>query len=447
MASNLVLSLKKAIAPVPSGRGGWWPIVRESFGGAWQRNIEIRRDSVLSQFAVFSCQTLIASDIAKLPIKLVSKSGDGIWTETTSSAYSPVLRKPNHFQTRIQFIESWVLSKLTSGNTYVLKARDNRNVVTALYVLDPCLVRPLVSDAGEIFYQLEADNIAGVSQSIIVPAREIIHDRYNTFFHPLCGISPIFANGLTATQGLNIQSMVTKLYESGAMPPGILTAPGAISDETAARLKSKWETEYFGDNTKKIAVLGDGLKFERMSLTSVEGQVIEQLKWTAEVVCSTYHVPPYKIGIGAMPTYDNIQSLNVEYYAQALQRLIEDIEAGLDEGLALDTARMGTEFDLDGLLRMDSVTQMEVLERSKGKLTVNEQRRKLNMPPVEGGDTVYLQEQDHSLQWLAWRDSQMETGPAPEPDDGNGSDGDGDLNTERLAAAVATKFLERVANA
>lgn len=447
MANDLVASLRKALSPPKSSRGGWWPIVRESFGGAWQKNVEVRRESVLSQFAVFSCQTLIASDIAKLRLKLVARDDDGIWTEITNAAHSPVLRRPNHFQTRLQFIESWVLSKLSSGNAYILKERDRRNVVVALYVLDPCMVRPLVADNGDIFYQLDADNISGVAEQIIVPAREIIHDRYNTLFHPLCGISPIFANGLTATQGLNIQSAMAKLYDSGALPPGILTAPGAIGDETAARLKAKWETEYFGDNSKKIAVLGDGLKFDRMSLTSVEGQVIEQLKWTAEVVCSTYHVPPYKIGIGTMPTYDNIQSLNVEYYAQALQRLIEDIEAGLDEGLGLDGTTIGTEFDLDGLLRMDSVTQMEVLEKGRNTLTPNEARKRLDLKPVAGGDSVYRQQQDYSLEALARRDAS----PDPFRDDGGEPPAspaaeDGDAPQERFQNALSRKWLERLAH-
>lgn len=447
MANDLVASLRKALSPPKSSRGGWWPIVRESFSGAWQKNVEVRRESVLSQFAVFSCQTLIASDIAKLRLKLVARDDDGIWTEITNAAHSPVLRRPNHFQTRLQFIESWVLSKLSSGNAYILKERDRRNVVVALYVLDPCMVRPLVADNGDIFYQLDADNISGVAEQIIVPAREIIHDRYNTLFHPLCGISPIFANGLTATQGLNIQSAMAKLYDSGALPPGILTAPGAIGDETAARLKAKWETEYFGDNSKKIAVLGDGLKFDRMSLTSVEGQVIEQLKWTAEVVCSTYHVPPYKIGIGTMPTYDNIQSLNVEYYAQALQRLIEDIEAGLDEGLGLDGTTIGTEFDLDGLLRMDSVTQMEVLEKGRNTLTPNEARKRLDLKPVAGGDSVYRQQQDYSLEALARRDAS----PDPFRDDGGEPPAspaaeDGDAHQERFQNALSRKWLERLAH-
>ena len=48
-----------------------------------------------------------------------------------------MLRKPNRYQTRIKFVEQWMMSKLTAGNTYVLKQRDERSVVTALYVLDP----------------------------------------------------------------------------------------------------------------------------------------------------------------------------------------------------------------------------------------------------------------------------------------------------------------------
>src|SRR5690606_6036757 len=56
----------------------------------------------------------------------------------------------------------------------------------------------------------------------------------------------------------------------------------------------------------------------------------------------------------------------------------------------------------------------------KGKMTVNEQRKRLDLPPVEGGNTVYLQEQDHSLEWLARRDAEPIASPEPapvEPDD------------------------------
>jgi phage portal protein BeeE len=82
------------------------------------------------------------------------------------------------------------------------------------------------------------------------------------------------------------------------------------------------------------------------------------------VVCSTFHVPPYKIGIGQQPTFNNVQALNTEYYSQCLQILFESAEVLLDEGLNTG-ANLGTEFDTDNLLRMDSVTQMEVLDKGK----------------------------------------------------------------------------------
>lgn len=388
-----------------NSRGGWLPIIREAFAGAWQRNIEISAETVLANHAVFACQTLIASDIAKLRVKLVTNE-DGIWVEVVNPAYSPVLRKPNAYQTRIQFYESWVLSKLQSGNAYILKERDGRGVVVRMHVLAHARVRPLVSPDGEVFYQLSTDHLAGLGVETIVPAREIIHDRFNCLFHPLVGLSPIYACGLAATQGIAIQNNSTRLFQQGARPGGILTAPGEISKETAERLKAHWDANYTGENAGKVAVLGDGLKFEAMAMNAVDGQVVEQLRWSSEVVCSTYHVPPYKIGIGAMPSYNNVQALNVEYYSQCLQSLIEAIEVCLDEGLATGE-QLGTEFDLDGLLRMDALAQVEVAAKKKGIATLDEQRRDLNLKPEPGGDTIYMQQQDHSLAAIAARDAQL----------------------------------------
>tara|TARA_B100000678_G_scaffold13657_1_gene10731 strand:+ start:9029 stop:10381 length:1353 start_codon:yes stop_codon:yes gene_type:complete len=393
----------KALRPISTNGGGWWPIISEAAPGNWQKNVEVRQDQVLAFHAVFACMTLIARDIAKLRVKLVQQDATGIWSETKNPAYSPVLRKPNSYQTRIQFWENWMLSKLSSGNTYALKVRDNRGVVIQLHVLDPYRVKPLITEDGAVYYEISPDNLSASKTAITVPAREIIHDRFNCLFHPLVGLSPIYANGLASTQGLNIQNNSASFFGNSSMPGGILTAPGEIADETAQRLKDYWETNYSGRNAGKIAVMGDGLKFERLAITAHDAQMVDQLKWTAEVVCSTFHVPPYKIGVGAMPTNNNVQSLNLEYYSQCLQSLIEDAELCLDEGLGMAEG-LGTEFDLDGLLRMDSQAQMETLEKGKSVMTLDERRRKLELKPVTGGDTIYLQQQDHSIQAIAARD-------------------------------------------
>jgi HK97 family phage portal protein len=451
------LSFRRAEKALPSGfsglsgilanRGGWLPIIRESFAGAFQQNITIDRNLVLTHFAIFSCMTLIASDIAKLRLRLVQKDDDGIWSEVENPAYSPVLRKPNSIQTRIQFWESWLLAKLSNGNAYVLKGRDARGVVTTLHVLDPSRVQVLISSDGEVFYQLASDNVSGLQQQVTVPAREIIHDRMNCLFHPLVGLSPVTAAGLAATQGLNIQRDATLFFGNRSLPGGILTAPAAISNDTAQRLKESWEANFGGENTGKVAVLGDGLKFEAMRVTATDAQLVEQLKWTAEVVCSVFHVPMYKIGLGTMPTYNNIQALNVEYYSQALQVLIEAAELAMDEGLRTGE-QLGTEFDIYDLLRMDEMTQISVAKEGVGSgvMKPNEARRRLNLKPVEGGDTPYLQQQNYSLAALNKRDQSEDpfnrTPPraAPAPAQPAGSGEPDDEAQKRAWREVADAF-------
>ena len=439
------LEIKRApvnAAPIDSNRS-WWPVIREAFTGAWQRNVEWATPTVLAHHAVYACVTLIANDIGKLRFKLVQLEDSDIWTETQSAAFSPVLRRPNRYQTHIQFKQWWVTSKLIAGNTYGLKVRDSRDIVTAIYLLDPKRVQPLVSPDGSVFYQLSEDNLSGLQESAIqVPASEIIHDRMNCLFHPLVGISPIFAAGSAANIGLQIQENSTSFFGNGSNPGGILTAPGSISDATATRLKTHWETNYGGPaNSGKVAVVGDGLKFEPMRMTSVDAQMIEQLKWTAEVVCSTFHVPPYMIGVGAMPSYNNVEALGQQYYSQCLQSLIEEMEACLDEGLGLEAMKvagrwMGIELDLDGLLRMDSSTLMETLTKgvSGSILKTNEARRRLNLVPVAGGDEIMRQQQDFPISQLATRTDlakPAEQAPAPAAQD------DDILSEDEMHEAIA----------
>ncbi len=439
--------------------------VREWAGGFWQQGITVDRDVALSFHAFYSCVTLIAADIGKLRPKLMEQQESTIWLEVTSSAYTPVLRKPNKYQNHIQFKEWWMLSKLIRGNTYALKERDKRQVVTGLYVLDPDRVTPLVAPNGDVYYRLAQDDLSGLPNAMTVPASEIIHDRMNCLFHPLCGVPPIYACGIAAGQGLSIIRDSSKFFANGARPSGILTAPGSIGDDTAKRLKDHWDQNYSGENAGRVAVLGDGLKFEMLRMNAVDAQLIDQLKYTAENVCSTFHVPPFMAGVGAAPTYNNVEALSQQYYSQCLQAHIESMELCLDEGLGIGvgvniTGRsIGVELDLDGLLRMDQSTAMKtIVEGVKGGVVMpDEGRLKLNLPPVPGGDTIYMQQQEFSLAALAKRDAlpnpfvidQPTTNPTPSAD-GPPANADSNAGKEMLAiveksAADVSRLSEIVA--
>lgn len=447
------LKLQIGKAPVEKGlqqvdQRGWGRVIGEAFAGAWQRNVEVRVDNVVSHPTVYRCITLIAGDIAKCRLRLVQLDRHGIWSETENPAFSPVLRKPNSYQTRIAFIKSWLISKLAWGNTYILKVRDNRNVVVEMHILSPQRVRVLVADNGDVFYELRRDDLSGLhAETITVPASEIIHDRMNTLFHPLVGISPISASGLAAVQGLRIIEGSANFFGNGARPGGILTAPARIEDETAQRLKDHWETNFSGANAGKIAVLGDDLKYVPLMMNSTDAQLIEQLKWSAEQICGCFGVPAYMAGVGAAPLNNNVESLAQLYYAQCVQIHIEEIEALLDEGLGLSPATvgskpLGTEFDLDDLLRMDTATMVETYGNATQRgMTVNEYRRKLNLPPVAGGDVPFLQEQMWPVHQLSGRPMPSEAAPEPQPAPDNEPPED---ETRSLQAAIRMKFAGEV---
>jgi HK97 family phage portal protein len=449
----------RGLSPLSRGSGGWYPmVVREPFQGAWQQNQEISGDTALSYFAVFACVTLIAADVAKLQLRLVEVDDNGIWRETTNPAYSPVLRKPNRYQTIVKFIEQWITSKLVHGNTYVLKERDQRGMVRALYVLDPTRVVPLVAPDGAVYYELRRDDLSGIAPNgapVTVPASEIIHDMMIPLFHPLIGVSPLYACGLSALQGLTMQTTSNKFFAGGAAPGGVLTAPGAIADDTAKRLKEYWDQNFTGANVGKVAVLGDGLKYEPLTVNAADSQLIEQLRWTAETICSCYHVPAFKVGVGPHPPYNNVEPLNQQYYSDCIQSLLRSLETVLDEGLGLDGTDYGTEFDVDDLIWLDTATKTKAAADAigSGAMAPNEARKKwYGLGPVKGGDTPYMQIQNYSLGALAERDKHapLAAPPAPEPPPPELPPADDDEGTKELTAftwALLRKDWSGIANA
>lgn len=411
--------------PVRSG-SGFWGLVRESFPGAWQRGVAADPIGSLTSFgAVFACVSRIASDIAKLEMKLMGSDSDGIpLLAPNTSPYWQVLRRPNTYQNRIQFLVYWVVAKLLYGNAYNLKIRDQRGIVIALYPLDPRRVTPMVTPDGDVYYSLGGDDLARVPAGMVVPAREIIHDRGVTLWHPLVGVSPIVACAASATQGNRIQSNSAVFFENMSRPSGMLTAPSTIDDVTAKRLKNEWEANYGGLNLGRLAVLGDGLTYLPMTIPANDAQLIEQLKWTVEDVARCFAMPLYKINAGPVPTAGNVETLESQYYSGCLQINIESIELCLTEGLSLDYNNYWAELDLEGLLRMDSATQIDMLAKAVGGaiMAPNEARKRRGLTPKAGGDSIYLQEQNYSLEALAKRDAREDpfakgaaTSPAAPP--------------------------------
>lgn len=419
---RLFVREQKALNPVPYSGG--WRTIFEPFAGAWQRNIEEKHGDITCYPTVYACMSRIARDIGKLPFVLKHKGDDRIWREHESAAYSPVLRKPNHYQTAQQFREAWQLSKLQQGNAYIMKQRDERGVVVKLHILDPCKVKPLVSDTGAVYYELWTDNLNLLPEldgkNLIVPAREIIHDREMTIHHPLIGVPPLCAAYWPAVKNLRIIRNESQFFGNGATPGGVLEVPGAVASEIIDEIERRWQQNFTGPNAGKVAVLSDGMKYTAMKASSADSQLVEQMRYSDEQICFAFGIPPYKIGIGPIPPGWKSEDVNIQYHSDALSDRIEHMENLLDEGLNISRP-LGVELDISPLWRMDEGTQAEVVTKliQGMTLTPDEGRFRLGYGSTDGGNTLWGQKQDFPLGVLATNhpDTALANNPAPERPD------------------------------
>lgn len=417
------ISVKKALSPVYGGLQNAWRVISEPFAGAWQKNVEEKRGDLLTYPTLYACIFRISSDIGKLPFQLMERNGNGTYAKTSNPAYTPVLRKPNNYQTEGQFREYWIITKLLFGNAYILKQRDERGVVVDLYVLDPCRVIPMVSDSGAVFYQLQTDVLASLGglpgigiltgEQMIVPASEIMHDRCMTLHNPLIGIPPVAAAHWPALKNMKIMRSATEFFANNAQPGGILTAPAGMSDEDAKEIQKYWAENFSGSNAGKVAIIGADMKFTAFAMKSIDSQMVEQMRYSDEQICQPFGIPPFKVGIGSIPSGLGVDGVNQLYYQDALQTHIESMEALLNEGLRVSLP-LDVQLDLEPLLRMDEAKRAEVETKLVGgKIkTPDEGRLRFNLAPTGGGDTLWGQNQDYPLGMLADR---KEWDPAMQP--------------------------------
>lgn len=454
---------QKALNPVADWRQGW-RVISEATTGGWQRNEEVKVGDLSCYPTLYACLNRKSSDMGKLPFLLKEEGGDGIWkVNKTNTSFWPVLRKPNGYQTAQQFREAWSLSKLISGNTYVLKERDNRGVVIRLYVLDPCRVIPMVSDAGNVFYQINypsAQNLLPQPYSetqVVIPASEIIHDRLNCFHHQLIGVPPLCAAYWPAVKNLKILKSAAEFFGNHAQPGGILTAPAGLSDSDAEALKAYWQTNYGGENAGKVAVIGADMKFTSFTMKSADSQLVEQMQYSDRQICQPFGIPPYIVGVGEIPAGLKVDDITNTYYSFALQADIEAMENLLDEGLGISRP-LGVELDLEPLLRMDVGKQAEVHTKlvGGGIETPNEGRLPFGLSPLEGGDTVYMQQQDFPLDQVR-KNKIVETpvpkvpvpadDPSTDPDEEKSTEADEEMKVATILYFSGKKLEERSRNA
>lgn len=442
---------ESALTQVPSMfafGGNWIPgpshgYVHEPFTGAWQANKECFGPGGIFS-AVYACIAIIAADVAKLPPKIRKRSEDGSKRDFDAHPAARVLWYPNKYQTRVDFWGQFMASCLFTGNTYVYLERDARDVISAMHILDPRRVSVLVADDGSVFYRIGDSALTRELGTDLLPARAIMHHRLLALHHPLLGITPLYAAGVSAMTGQQIQANSQAFFSNMSRPSGALVVPGKLNDAELQRYRAEWDQNYRNGAMGRTAILSGGMKWEALQINAVDAQLIEQLRWSVEDVARCFRVPSYMLTDASKLSFKNAEQLARSYYSQTLQYHIEAIEARIDQAFDL-AGDIYCEFDLSALLRMELDARMAAYREgiTSGVLSINEARRFEELPPVEGGDEPLIQAQYRPLSMAGEPTSAPLPPPAPEPAEPAEPDDD-ELPADEEAAALVQLVRARV---
>lgn len=390
---------------------------------------------VVSQLRAMQETTCMASvairsgDLAKCPVHVYRQRKDGGRDILVNHSLERLLRKPNAWQTRLEFIEQMQAALLLEGNAYAGIRRNGRAQPVALVPFAPARVCLYEAPGGELYYKVTGTNaheraqLAGFPDPI--PAADVLHLRWMSF-NGLLGLSRRSLARDAIGLSLALEEHSSRLFANGARPGGVLETDKRLADATFARFKAQWDQHYGGlENVGKTPILEEGLKWKPQMMTSVEAETISARRLQIEQVAMVFDVPLHRLGLipeGGGPAILQAQQM---YRNNTLSGDAERWEAKLADTFGLDGEETFVQFDLDYFNRADVQTRMTAHRTGivGMVITPNEARNREGLGAVDGGDTLY---QPTNVAPIGFDPSGKETGPGSDVTGAPAPGGDGD---------------------
>jgi HK97 family phage portal protein len=388
--------------------------------------------------AFFAGVRAIAEDLASLPLPLYQRKPDGSRERVRNHPVFELLntRRPNPFQTPMEFRELLIGWMVCRGNGYAYIEENGRGEITGLYPWHPCRVTVLLADDDTLWYRYTARD--GSQETYA--ADEVLHLRgfSDTGY---VGISAVenFRNSLSIS--LAADEFAGKFFANNASPGGILKHPAKLSPDASAKLRESWAARQAGSaNAFKTAILEEGMSWEAAAFNQKDAQFLESRQFQIEEIARMLRMPPHKLQSLLRSTNNNIEHQGIEYVVDTIRPRAVRVEQTFGLALLTDQERkdgLYLEHNLDGLLRADSKTRAESMSIrvAGGMMSVNEARELDNLPPVEGGEKPRVPMNTQPI-------DQPAPDPAPKPaappvPAGSGTPNDGGRRALRRASAVA----------
>ena len=414
----------------------------------WQMGQSVTRYSSSSAM-VEACISAYSQTVAMCPGDHWKRTADGGRKRVANSPLANIIRRPNDYQSISDFLMNATRELYQFGEFFAIAIRDERFDIVELHLMRAGSSFARVAVNGEIFYSLGGNEV--VERRFLslaaVPSRDVLHVRLHTPRDPLRGESPLLAAALDVAATDAALGQQVAFLRNQAKPSIMLTTDTILTREQTRELRAAWDEQTRGSGAGGTPILTGGLKPTVVSSKSVDAQVAELMKMSAQNIALAFRVPLQVLGIGGQ-TFSSTELLMQSWISTGLGFALNHIEEAVGHLFGLSGyPDEYVEFSTDALQRSAFRERIEALARStiSGIHSPDEARNVLDLPTVPGGHgkEPRVQQQVVPLSW-------QETPPAPPappalpPPETDDDETDDDETDRAIAAALRMKYAEAV---
>jgi HK97 family phage portal protein len=345
--------------------------------------------SALQASAVYGCVKALSEDVGKVPVRVKRRLPGGGAEVDLKHPVNKLLRfAPNVWQTPFDYFSYCTTAFLLRGNAFSAVLRGGAGTPLGLIPINPDRCAVMISPKGWLYYNVSHPQIG---DGVMIHQEDMIHQRNISLDGGYLGISPIALAQDVVGITIAAQQHGAELFRQGTQISGVLSFDGTLSPEAAKRIASDWQNAYGGvRKAHKVAVLESGGKFQKMSMTSEDAQLLETRRFGVIEICRLFRVPPHKVFDLSDAHYSNMEQATSEYIDDGIEPICKRLREQMERTLFFDDERdrYYLEHDYSVLSRGDRKSRYDThaISLTNGFKCVNEVRAEEGLNPIPGGD-------------------------------------------------------------
>lgn len=378
---------------------GYFDTLKESGATEWingdtGNNVHVSgANSAMKIAAVFRCVDILSGSIASLPLLLKEKK-DGVYQLNEKHDISYILSvRANNRQTSYDLIQNAVVQMVNNGNAYILPIFSGEGVDQLILLSPNTTSYDLQMDTYHVNDMV--NNIFGVFDS-----DEIIHLRNMSLDGGYTGVSTIQYASRVMNVAANADERTLDSFKPGSMIRGFISGDstagvrgmGLAQDNQLKDVGTRVSSEI--DSGKPIFSVPGDMRFNQLSMSPTDLQLLETRKFSVLDICRFYGVHPDKVFAGQSQNYKASEMSNQSFLSDTLQPYLRKIENELTAKLIPKSLahKMKIEFDVESLLLTSLEQQANYIEKTiqYGVYSPNYWRAKKGQKPIEGGDDLMM---------------------------------------------------------